>query len=136
MMGRTFAAFICGLLLLAGCQHKKGTSSLDEEGAATMQFTSTAFRDGDSIPKKFTGDGENTAPQLSWSGAPDGTKSFTVICEDPDAPRGTFTHWLLFNLPADKHELPEGTPAKETLPNGARQGKNDFDKIGYGGPAP
>jgi Raf kinase inhibitor-like YbhB/YbcL family protein len=136
MSSHRLAALLCGLLLFAGCQDKKGTSALDEEGAATMQLSSSAFRDGDTIPKKYTGDGEDMAPQLSWTGAPEGAKSFAVICEDPDAPRGTWTHWMLFNLPADKRELPEGTPTEENLPSGARQGKNDFGNIGYGGPAP
>ena len=134
MIFRIFTVLACGLLLLAGCQDKQGTSSLDE-GAATMQLTSTAFGEGETIPEKYTGK-DGPSPPLSWSGAPKDTKSFAVVCEDPDAPRGTFTHWLLFNLPADAHELPEGTPTDEKLSSGALQGKNDFGKTGYGGPAP
>src|SRR5262249_34552177 len=67
---------------------------------------------------------------------PDGTKSFALICEDPDAPRGTFVHWVLFNMPAKVRELPEGVPARETLADGAKQGKNGFGNLGFGGPAP
>jgi len=99
-----------------------------------MQLTSTAFGEGATIPQKYTGDGADVSPPLTWSGAPEGTQSFALICDDPDAPRGTWVHWVLSNLPADQKDLPEG--ASSTLPSGARQGKNDFGKTGYGGPAP
>ena len=101
-----------------------------------MHLTSSAFRDGETIPRQFTGDGSDRSPPLAWSGAPDNTKSFTLICDDPDAPRGTWVHWVLFNLQASTHELPEGVPPQGTLPDGAKQGTNDFRKLGYGGPAP
>ena len=96
-----------------------------------MQLSSSAFKEGDTIPKQHTGDGKDTSPPLAWTGAPQGTKSFAVICDDPDAPRGTWVHWVLFNLPADTRELKEGAE-----PKGATQGKNDFGNFGYGGPAP
>ena len=135
-MRRKFLILACGLLLLPGCKDKQSASSIDE-GTATMKVTSTAFREGETIPTKYTGDGEDVSPPLRWDEAPPGTKSFALICDDPDAPRSTpWVHWVLYNLPADKHKLAEALPAKETLPNGARQGKNDFGKIGYGGPAP
>jgi Raf kinase inhibitor-like YbhB/YbcL family protein len=134
-MPRTFLGLACGLLLFFGCEGKRGGPSFDE-GAATMQLTSTAFKNEETVPKKYTADGENISPPLSWSGAPEGTKSFAIICDDPDAPRGTWTHWLMYNLPPDTHELSAATPTTETSSNGARQGKNDFGKIGYGGPAP
>ena len=102
----------------------------------TVVLKSTAFQEGQPIPKQYTGDGEDASPPLTWSGVPDATKSQALICEDPDAPRGTWTHWVLFNLPAEARELPEKVPARETLPDGSVQGKNDFKKIGYGGPAP
>ena len=76
------------------------------------------------------------SPPLRWSEPPSGTKSIALICDDPDAPRGTWVHWVLFNLPAQARELEEGVPTKETLGTGAKQGKNDFGNIGYGGPAP
>jgi Raf kinase inhibitor-like YbhB/YbcL family protein len=101
-----------------------------------MELTSTAFREGDTIPKQFTCDGQDISPTLRWSGAPEGTKSFALIGDDPDAPRGTWVHWVLFNLPTEAHELPEGVPAQKVLPSGAKQGTNDFRKIGYGGPCP
>ncbi|MFI5087705.1 MAG: YbhB/YbcL family Raf kinase inhibitor-like protein [Terriglobales bacterium] len=75
-------------------------------------------------------------PQLAWSGAPPGTKSFALILDDPDAPGGTFTHWMVWNIPAGTHELPENLPKTAELTDGARQGRNDFGKVGYGGPCP
>jgi Raf kinase inhibitor-like YbhB/YbcL family protein len=101
-----------------------------------ITLTSPAFREGDTIPKQYTGDGKDASPPLQWDGGPEGTKSLALICDDPDAPRGTWVHWVLFNLPGDVRELAEGMPAEKVLTNGARQGKNDFGKIDYGGPAP
>jgi Raf kinase inhibitor-like YbhB/YbcL family protein len=101
-----------------------------------MKLTSTAFPEGGTIPKDYTGDGRDVSPPLTWSEVPDGTRSFALIGDDPDAPRGTWVHWVLYNLPADQRELTEGVPTDPTLPNGARQGKNDFNNTGYGGPAP
>ena len=97
---------------------------------------SDSFSDGGMIPAKYTCDGANISPQLSWDNAPKGTKSFVLICEDPDAPMGTFTHWVLYDIPADVHELPENLPKDKILPNGAKQGITDFKKVGYGGPCP
>jgi Raf kinase inhibitor-like YbhB/YbcL family protein len=102
----------------------------------SVDVTSTAFQAGDTIPKPFTGDGADRSPPLCWSEPPAGTKSLALICDDPDAPRGTWVHWVLFNLSATTRELAEGVPTRETLDNGAKQGKNDFGKVGYGGPAP
>jgi Raf kinase inhibitor-like YbhB/YbcL family protein len=101
-----------------------------------MKLTSSAFQEGSTIPKRYTGDGDDVSPPLQWSGAPEGTKSFALICDDPDAPRGTWVHWVLFNLPADRSELPEAVPTTGALEGGAKQGKNDFGNPGYGGPAP
>ena len=101
-----------------------------------IELTSTAFQEGTDVPQKHTGDGVDVSPPLRWADPPQGTKSFALIGDDPDAPRGTWVHWVLYNLPPDQRELAEGLPAQEALANGARQGKNDFGKIGYGGPAP
>jgi Raf kinase inhibitor-like YbhB/YbcL family protein len=101
-----------------------------------IELSSTAFREGEAIPKAYTGDGKDLSPPLRWSDPPQGTRTFALICDDPDAPRGTWVHWVLFNLPADRRELAEGVPAQEVLDGGAKQGKNDFGNIGYGGPAP
>jgi Raf kinase inhibitor-like YbhB/YbcL family protein len=131
-MWRILSIGLIPLLGVAGCQR-----SQDKKGGASMpsmHLTSTAFAEGAAIPRKYTGDGDDVSPPLKWQQAPQGTKSFALICDDPDAPRGTWVHWVIFNLPADKSELPEGVPAKGT--EGAAQGKNDFGNIGYGGPAP
>ena len=102
----------------------------------TMQLKSAAFSASERIPQDYTGDGRNISPPLTWSDPPYGTQSLALICEDPDAPRGTWTHWVLYNLPADTHEVPAMLPSQGDLDDGARQGKNDFGKLGYGGPAP
>ena len=101
-----------------------------------IKVTSTAFRDGAAIPVKYTCDSAGVSPPLSWSGVPVGVKSIALVCEDPDAPRGTFVHWVLFNLPAAVSNLPENVPIKKTLANGAVQGTNDVGRIGYLGPCP
>ena len=101
-----------------------------------LELTSAAFQGGQPIPRQYTGDGRNLSPPLTWRDPPAGTRSLALICEDPDAPRGTFTHWVAFNLPAESGELGEGVPAEPTLPNGTVQGTNDFGRAGYGGPKP
>jgi len=101
-----------------------------------FQITATAFRDGSSIPKRFTCDGPDVSPALSWGDPPAGTKSLAIIADDPDAPAGTWVHWVLYDLPADTRKLPEGVAKDRELPNGALQGRNDFGKIGYNGPCP
>jgi Raf kinase inhibitor-like YbhB/YbcL family protein len=101
-----------------------------------LELTSTAFQEGATIPEQYTGDGRNVSPPLKWTDPPAGTRSLALVCEDPDAPRGTFTHWTAFNLPAESRELSEAVPAEATLPNGTAQGTNDFGQVGYGGPKP
>ena len=101
-----------------------------------FQITTTAFRDGSSIPKRFTCDGSDVSPALSWGDPPAGTRSLAIIADDPDAPAGTWVHWVLYDLPADTRKLPEGVAKDRELPNGALQGRNDFGKIGYNGPCP
>jgi Raf kinase inhibitor-like YbhB/YbcL family protein len=101
-----------------------------------IKITSSAFEEGGLIPAKYTCDGADVSPPLQWDAVPEGTKSVALICDDPDAPMGTWVHWVLFNLPSDAKELAENIPAEETLPNGAKQGVNDFGRIGYGGPCP
>lgn len=101
-----------------------------------IAITSAAFPDAGMIPKEYTCDGRNISPPLSWDGVPEGAGSLAIICDDPDAPAGTWVHWVLFNLPATVNELPQGIPPDEVLANGARQGMNDFRKFGYGGPCP
>jgi hypothetical protein len=88
------------------------------------------------IPKKFTCDGPDVSPQLTWTDPPAKTQSFALIMDDPDAPVGTWVHWVIYDMPADARELAENVAKQEQLPGGARQGRNDFGKIGYGGPCP
>jgi Raf kinase inhibitor-like YbhB/YbcL family protein len=104
--------------------------------AAAFAIRSTAFTSGGTIPEKHACDGPDVSPPLSWTEPPAGTKSLALIMDDPDAPVGTWVHWVLYNLPAATRELSEGIPITETLASGARQGTNDFRKIGYGGPCP
>ena len=104
--------------------------------AMSLKLTSTAFPAGGTIPKKFTCDGPDVSPALAWNNPPAGTQGFALIMDDPDAPVGTWVHWVLYDLPATARELPENVDKKDELPSGARQGRNDFRKIGYGGPCP
>jgi Raf kinase inhibitor-like YbhB/YbcL family protein len=113
-----------------------GDSALPDEGEMTLSLSSSVFQDGDSIPTKYTCDGQDVSPPLAWREPPAGTQSFVLIMDDPDAPGGVFTHWLVFKLPADSRELAEAVPPQNELANGALQGKNDFGKIGYSGPCP
>lgn len=101
-----------------------------------FQISSSAFANGDMIPRRYTCDGEDVSPPLEWTGVPDGTKSLALICDDPDAPMGTWVHWVVFNLPPGSEGLPEQVLSEKQLGNNARQGSNDFRRIGYGGPCP
>ena len=101
-----------------------------------IKITSSAFEEGGMIPVKHTCDGTDVTPSLAWTSVPEGTKTFALICDDPDAPMGTWVHWVLFNLPANITELPENVPPERELESGAMQGMNDFRNIGYGGPCP
>ncbi|MDE3056410.1 MAG: YbhB/YbcL family Raf kinase inhibitor-like protein [Bacteroidota bacterium] len=102
----------------------------------SITVISAAFNDGELIPKKFTCDGANISPALTWSSFPARTKTFAIIADDPDAPAGTWVHWVVFNIPQSVATLSENIPHDEILSNGAKQGKNDFGDIGYGGPCP
>lgn len=103
-----------------------------------LMLTSSAFTEGGAIPAKHSCDGADVSPPLAWSGAPLGTVTFALIVDDPDAPAGTWVHWVLFNLPGDLRALPEGVPMTEWLRQfgAALQGRNDFRRVGYGGPCP
>ena len=101
-----------------------------------LKITSPAFKEGEMIPKKYTCDGENVSPPLKWDSVPEGVKSLALISDDPDAPMGTWVHWVIFNIPPSVTELSENIPSKEILDNGAKQGTTDFGRVGYGGPCP
>lgn len=102
----------------------------------SLYLTSDAFEPNQQIPRRFTKEGENVSPALSWQGEPAHTASFAVLMEDPDAPRGVFTHWVCFNIPAQTHGLPSGVPRRGTLGEGTTHGKNDFGGLGYDGAQP
>ena len=101
-----------------------------------MNLTSDAFNEGSAIPVKYTGDGADLSPPLTWSDIPSGTKSFALICDDPDAPSGAWVHWVIYNIPPSVYSLDEGIDAVESSDDGTTQGINDFSRIGYGGPMP
>ena len=128
-----------------GSDPNQGTPSQEDAGAdkagaqeegRTMKLSSTAFQNGGMVPKEYTGDGADLSPPLAWTDPPEGTVSFALICDDPDAPIGTWVHWVVYRIPPDCRGFYEGTPTEEMLPEGIHQGKNDFRKTGYGGPAP
>ncbi|MFQ5945296.1 MAG: YbhB/YbcL family Raf kinase inhibitor-like protein [Anaerolineae bacterium] len=102
----------------------------------TLEISSAAFTAGGEIPREHTCDGADLSPPLSWTQSPQGTDSLAVICDDPDAPMGTWVHWVLFNLPGDLMSLPQGVDTSPSLAEGWRQGRNDFGRTGYGGPCP
>lgn len=101
-----------------------------------MQITSPAFAQSESIPVKYTCDGANVSPPLAWNGVPADAKSLALISDDPDAPAGTWVHWVIYGISPSRSELSEGVEASETVLDSAVQGTNDFDNIGYGGPCP
>ncbi len=100
-----------------------------------IKLTSPAFKDGEAIPRQYTCDGVNISPSLEWTTTP-GAKTLAIVCDDPDAPAGTWTHWLVYNLPGTTMGLIDNMPAQEKVGGGGMQGTNDFGKIGYGGPCP
>jgi len=105
---------------------------------AALRLTSTAFGHDDPLPERYTADGEDVSPPLSWSGVPEGTKELLVICDDPDADEGVLTHWLVYGLPPDAAELPEDLADEAVVdePVSLLQGLNEFGDIGYRGPEP
>lgn len=104
--------------------------------AGTIKLSSSAFKEGQPIPRPYTCDGVNISPPLEWSGLPKTAKTIAIIVDDPDAPSGPFVHWIVYNLPAENIGFVENVPATDNLKAGGFQGKNGFNKIGYGGPCP
>lgn len=127
---------VVAILALAACRGAPPPSPTPPPQQTTLSLTSDAFQSGGPIPERFTCDGEDVSPPLAWSGVPQDTASFALIMDDPDAPGGTFTHWVIFNIPGGARTLPEGVPTADRLDSGALQGRNDFSRTGYGGPCP
>ena len=101
-----------------------------------LRVSSPKWKAGETIPKKYTGDGPDVSPPLLFEGIPTGTKAFALICDDPDAPVGTWVHWVFYDIPGGAKGLAEGVPKDPSLPDGSRQGKNSWKNSGYGGPSP
>jgi Raf kinase inhibitor-like YbhB/YbcL family protein len=136
-MKTSFLCFLIVAVLPFAChggqqQHTGGKGG----GDMKLSLVSPAFEEDGVIPRKHTCDGADVSPALAWGSVPAGARSFALICDDPDAPMGTWVHWVIFNLSNDTRALPEGIATMEKLDSGALQGVNDFGKIGYGGPCP
>ena len=130
------------LVAAVGCaqprarQETLSSTPAPQTSDGSIKLTSTAFKEGEPIPRQYTCNGVNVSPSLEWSGVPKSAKTLVIIADDPDAPSGTWVHWVLYNLPADNIGMVENLPATDELRAGGFQGKNDFGKIGYGGPCP
>jgi hypothetical protein len=130
------------LVAAVGCaqprarQETLSSTPAPQTSDGSIKLTSTAFKEGEPIPRQYTCNGVNVSPSLEWSGVPKSAKTLVIIADDPDAPSGTWVHWVLYNLPADNIGMVENLPATDELGAGGFQGKNDFGKIGYGGPCP
>jgi Raf kinase inhibitor-like YbhB/YbcL family protein len=122
---------LSGNLYAKGPEAKKGAKAMD-----TITIESAAFGNMQPIPSKYTCDGADISPPLSWTNVPAGTKSLALICDDPDAPAGTWVHWVVYDLPPMLDILPENVPKSDTVPGGGKQGKTDFGRAGWGGPCP
>jgi Raf kinase inhibitor-like YbhB/YbcL family protein len=135
---------LCGAVVLSGSAvrpvfHARAAvaqSPAQKTADAKLQLTSASFEADSALPAKYTCDGPDVSPALAWNEPPAGTKSFALVVDDPDTPKKTVIHWLIYDLPAATRTLPEGVPTKAKLPDGSRQGKNDHGKIGYSGPCP
>jgi Raf kinase inhibitor-like YbhB/YbcL family protein len=130
-----WATVAMGAVLLGGCDNTHKPVKDPESPGPKLKVNSPAFSEGQPIPKDYTGEGADRSVPLKWEAPPEKTQSLAVLVADPDAPGGTFTHWVLFNLPADTRELRENASSGK-LPAGAVQGTNDFGKTGYNGPKP
>ena len=107
-----------------------------EDKTMSLSLSSAAFTDGTRIPDQYTCEGKDISPPLSWNDAPEETESFALICDDPDAPMGTWDHWVIFNIPADSEGLSEAVPTDESLTDGSKHGLNSWKNTNYGGPCP
>ena len=123
-------------LFLALCTVAPATPVNPVRQTTSMRLTSIAFADGQPIPAKFSYENSNISPALAWSDTPAGTKSFALVCDDPDAPAGDWVHWVIYAIPASAGGLPEHVATVERLTDGTQQGLNDFGRLGYGGPCP
>ena len=121
-------------MLAASCTSQD--PALPEENEIALSLSSPVFQEGENIPVKYSCDGQDMSPPLMWGDPPPGTQAFALIMDDPDAPGGVFTHWVIFNLPVYSRELAEAVPRGNQLENKALQGMTGFGRVGYGGPCP
>lgn len=135
LKGKPVFAFILASILLAGSV-RAADPAAPKKKRTTLQLESLSFKDNGTIPARFTCAGENVSPEMEWKNGPAKTKSYALICEDPDAPLQEWVHWVVFNIPKNVFALTEALPRDERFPNGISQGVNDFKNIGYGGPCP
>ena len=142
MLAKVSALIILASLALLGCStHPQPLASgpparESPEKTSEIKVTSVAFKEGQPIPRQYTCDGGNISPPLEWSAVPKTARTIAIIADDPDAPSGTWVHWVLYNLPAENIGIVENLPATENLKAGGFQGTNDFGNFGYGGPCP
>jgi Raf kinase inhibitor-like YbhB/YbcL family protein len=130
---RYLVIFVAAAALITACAGKAIPPSFAPGASASITVTSSAFQEGAPIPQKYSCDGENVNPAIHWSGTPGSAKSLALIVEDPDAPGGTFYHWVVYNLPPGTTEITEGLPKDDKT---FTQGKSSFQQAGYGGPCP
>jgi Raf kinase inhibitor-like YbhB/YbcL family protein len=136
-MPQRILCFLVSLVFLCLFQGSDEVHSKMKGGKQmAITITSPAFSEGDMIPRQYTCDGEDISPPLAWTGVPEGTKTLALICDDPDAPVGTWVHWVIFNIPPKTEGLAANIAPKGTIEIGAKHGTNDFRKLGYGGPCP
>jgi len=132
-MNLLFVAVLFGCLTTASCPDAPKSA---KEKVMNIQIISTAFSDGQPIPAKYSCEGSDVSPPLKWTNAPANTKSFALIADDPDAPVGTWVHWVLYDLPPNTTGLPEDVAKTQVISGGAKQGLNSWPRLGYGGPCP
>lgn len=124
------------LAVLSACQGEQPQQPAPQGTEVELAIESSAFEMEGTIPQQYTCDGEDVSPPLSWSEPPAGTQSLVLVCDDPDAPIGTWDHWVLFNIPAAVRSLPEGVAADEVIEGVGVHGTNSWRRLGYGGPCP
>lgn len=127
---------VIGCILILLFINSFGGAEMKKKEIKDLTVTCPVFKHMELIPAKYTCDGENISPEISWEDAPEETESFVLIADDPDAPVGIWVHWVVFNIPEDVTSLRENFPKKDTVDNDINQGVSSFKEIGYGGPCP
>ena len=133
---RSIVCCLFCVLMVVSLQSLEAQNRKKEDSVMDIRITSTAFSQGEKIPSRYSCDGEDISPPLSWSKGPEGAGSYALIADDPDAPVGTWVHWVIYNIPPSSTSLPENVPKTPEGPGGSIQGVNDFKRYGYGGPCP